>query len=129
MKMKVACALIVSNNKVLITQRPPHKDQGGKWEFPGGKLMEEESAEECIVREIAEELDLEIEVLEELNSIFHSYPGFTIELIPLECAIVEGSITLHEHTSSQWADIKTLSEIELCEADKKLLPQIKALLE
>lgn len=127
--LKVACALIVANNKVLITQRPPHKDQGGKWEFPGGKLMEEESAEQCIVREIAEELDLEIEVLEELNSIVHSYPSFTIELIPLECAIVEGSITLHEHTSSLWADMEALSKLELCEADTKLLPQVRTLLE
>jgi 8-oxo-dGTP diphosphatase len=129
MWMKVTCALIISGNKVLITKRPLHKNQGGKWEFPGGKMMENETAEECIVREIAEELDLEIEVLEELNSIVHSYPALTIELIPLECAIVEGSITLHEHTSMLWADLLTLSTIELCEADKQLLPQLEQLLD
>lgn len=126
--MKVACAFIISDNRVLVTQRPPHKDQGGKWEFPGGKLMESENAEECIIREIAEELDLEIEVMEELNSIFHTYKNFTIELIPLECAIAEGSITLHEHTACLWADLDTLSTIDLCEADRKLLPQIETLL-
>ena|SRR5688572_5715772 len=127
--MKVACALIISDKKVLVAQRPINKNQGGKWEFPGGKLMENETPGDCIVREIAEELDLEIKVLDELEPVIHTYPTFTIELIPLLCAIHEGSITLHEHTDFKWADIKTLSEMDLCDADRKILPLLEAFIE
>jgi 8-oxo-dGTP diphosphatase len=121
MALKVACALIISNNKILITQRPFHKNQGGKWEFPGGKLHENETAAECIVREIMEELELDIEVVKELDSITHHYPSFTIELIPIICSIKSGSLTLREHIGSKWVKIEELQHTDLCDADKKIL--------
>ena len=127
MSLKVACALIISNNKILITQRPLHKNQGGKWEFPGGKLQENETAAECIVREIMEELELDIDVGKQLDSIIHQYPSFTIELIPLVCSVKTGSITLHEHIGSEWLHVDELKHKDLCDADKKILVQLEPL--
>lgn len=79
--MKVAVALISDNqDRFLITQRPMHASHGGYWEFPGGKLESNESAEEALIREIKEELGLEILKHEYLGTIQHQYPDYLVEL-------------------------------------------------
>lgn len=125
--MLVTCAIIIQNHKVLITQRPLHKSQGGKWEFPGGKVQNGETPEECIVREIMEELDLSIKVEHRLETVNHSYPDLTIELLPLVCRISDGSLTLHEHMAFLWVPIAQLTDTDLCEADRKIISQLSTI--
>ncbi|TNF39155.1 MAG: NUDIX domain-containing protein, partial [Cytophagales bacterium] len=73
----VTCALIFSEGKVLATRRSQTMDLPGKWEFPGGKVEEDESTEECLKREIQEELSIEIEIFEKLSPADFTYPGKT----------------------------------------------------
>jgi 8-oxo-dGTP diphosphatase len=128
MSMLVACAVLVKDKKVLLTQRPLYKSQGGKWEFPGGKLNENESASACIVREIFEELNSEMTVTRELEHVNHDYSAFSIELIPLLGMLNTSNIILTEHINMKWCTFKELLELDICDADKKILSQLHALL-
>ena len=113
----VACAIIEHKDKVLVTQRPLHKAEGGLWEFPGGKLEAGETAEACIIREIAEELELIIQPHQLLPAADHQYPTKTIRLIPLICRWTGGSLQLKEHQDYQWLPPQDLYTINWCPAD------------
>lgn len=126
--MRVACAVITENSRVLVTQRPPHKSRGGKWEFPGGKIHTGETPEVCIVRELMEELDVNVTVLSLIHTLSHSYTDLTIELTALHCRIRDGNITLHEHTSYLWASAEELMALDVCEADLRMIPHVLKLL-
>jgi 8-oxo-dGTP diphosphatase len=110
--MLVACAIIEHDGKILAVQRSEHMNLPFKWEFPGGKIMKGESPEECVVREVSEELSLQIEVGQSLPSVNYDYPDFSVTLYPFICAMVSGVITLHEHKTMRW-----LSTHELCSLD------------
>ena len=80
--MKVAVAIITdAQNRILITQRPLHVSHGGYWEFPGGKLEDNELAEHALIREIREEVGLEVLQYQLLGQIYHQYPDKTVQLI------------------------------------------------
>ena len=119
--LNVVCAIILKGNKILVTQHKSHPFHQNKWEFPGGKIEPGESKQEAIVREIKEELELDIIVLEELQTIEHSYPHQKIRLIPLICTIMNGEIVLKQHRNYQWLDLEQLFELDLCKADKELI--------
>ncbi len=114
--MKVTCAIIEHNQKVLCAQRSGSMKHPFKWEFPGGKVEENESFETCLKREIKEELGIEIETLEELPSFEHRYSEtFAIELFPFRCKAFSGEIKLAEHQQIKWlfpADLHTLDWVE-----------------
>src|SRR5690349_8936814 len=101
--IRVACAVVFFEGKILVTQRAAHKNQPLLWEFPGGKIENGESPEECIVREIHEELDVQIRVKGALKPIEHDYETFGIQLFPFIAEIVSGSIKLSEHINFAWA--------------------------
>ena len=67
--LKVTCAIIIHQNKILVAQRNPNSDHPLMWEFPGGKLNPRETIRECVIREIKEELDIEIEVRQSMIAI------------------------------------------------------------
>lgn len=120
----VVCAIIFKHKKVLVAQHNMHPIHLNKWEFPGGKIEEGETRLEAIVREIKEELDIEVSVLEELHPIKYSYPAKDIKLIPLICEITNGTIVLKQHLSYQWIEIDRVNEFDLCEADKEVIEKI-----
>ncbi|WP_194973063.1 (deoxy)nucleoside triphosphate pyrophosphohydrolase [Aquiflexum lacus] len=116
--IKVTCAIILDSGRVLCTQRSENMDLPLKWEFPGGKMEENESAEECLKREIMEELNIEIEVLESFESNIHQYsPAKKIELIPLLCCFKSGNMVLKEHKTFCWKKVGSLSELDWAAAD------------
>lgn len=115
----VTCALIIVDNKLLITQRGNHTSNAGLWEFPGGKVHAGESNSQCIIREIKEELNIDIVPLLQLPPLFAE-----IELIPFICNGFEGEIILREHQSLEFCHLSQLNRFNLTPADKALCAYI-----
>ena len=115
--IKVSCAIIEMKGLVLVCQRSDKMDLPGKWEFPGGKLREGESAEDSIVREIMEELSVTIKILERMPSHQHKYLDKGIELIPFRAKITSGEIRLTEHKDFQWLEAIELPLLDWADAD------------
>ncbi len=88
-----------------------------KWEFPGGKIEADETAEECLIREIKEELNIEIQITGSLPPNDHQYPDKLIRLIPFICRQKDGEIILKEHADYKWLDAKDLLDLDWAEAD------------
>ncbi|MFK7971096.1 MAG: (deoxy)nucleoside triphosphate pyrophosphohydrolase [Bacteroidia bacterium] len=110
----VTCAIIEKDGKVLVAQRKATQKFGGKWEFPGGKLDPGESYETCIKRELREEMDVGIEILEQLPEA----PIGTIgKLIPFRCKIRSGEIKLLDHQAMKWLLPTELAGVDFTEAD------------
>lgn len=125
----VAAAVIIQDGKVFAAQRKDVGELARKWEFPGGKLEKGESGEEAIIREIGEELSLQIEVLDHLMTVEHTYSTFHITMYAYRCALVAGELVLSEHLASRWLDINELQSLDWAAADLPIVERIKALLE
>lgn len=119
----VTCALIADKGKLLITQNSAESDHPFQWEFPGGKINPAESPEECIVREIQEELNLEIRILKKMIPVNFDYGFRKIKLIPFLCSIKNGTIRLSEHNDCKWVNTAELGEYDFSKADLKLIRQ------
>ncbi len=120
----VTAALICSRDRILIAQRPHGKTFGLKWEFPGGKVEPYEAPEDCLIREIKEELDVEIEVVKPFVTINHRYPQFRISLMTFWCKIKKGTIRLLEHNDCRWVKAEELTSFDFVEADTALIRKI-----
>jgi len=117
--IKVTCAIIRNEeDEVLVVQRGEKKDHPYKWEFPGGKLKEGETDEECIIREIREELSLEIVILRKLDPVEHDYGHIKISLIPFVCDTLDELPILSEHIDFKWLSSEKLDSVDLTEADR-----------
>ena len=116
--IQVTCALIVnSQEQVLVAQRSHLMSLPLKWEFPGGKIEPNETSEACLIREIKEELNIEIQVLKALPSNTHAYPNITIKLIPFICVHLNGEIELKEHINFKWLHKNELLALDWADAD------------
>ena len=115
--LKVSCAIIVSNGKVLITQRNIHQTNPCYWEFPGGKIKPDETPDECIRREIFEELNIIIDPKSQIPSFKGAVPDGNILLIPFICYGFKGEIQLKEHQSYKLVNIKELTGYNFTQAD------------
>lgn len=113
----VTCAVIERDGLVLAAQRSAAMTLSLKWEFPGGKIDPDESAEECLRRELMEELGIGVAVGKALNSTTHSYPDCTVTLYPYICRIVSGEIVLHEHRAVRWLVPAELPDLDWAAAD------------
>jgi len=120
--IEVTCALIVDDqNRLFVAQRSRKMNLPLKWEFPGGKVESGESFAKCLIREIKEELSIEIEIITQLPSNIHTYPSITIRLIPFICKHVRGEITLKEHANFRWLNISELLDLDWADADIPIL--------
>lgn len=120
----VAAVIKDENEKILITQRNFKKAQGGLWEFPGGKIEPNETRENAIIREIKEELDIDIEVKSYLSEKVFNYPEKDINLIALECKKVSGEIRLLEHEDYKWVPKNELDNFQFAPADLFIIDKI-----
>ena len=120
---RVVCAIIHQDDKILAVQRSEAMKLPLKWEFPGGKIEPNESEQQCIQREIKEELDIDIEVLQRLNPVLHDYPDFSIELIPYTAKHINGEIKLKEHAQYLLLDKSELQELDWAEADVPIVEE------
>src|SRR5674476_658336 len=116
--LNVTCAIIRNEeNQILVVQRGEATDHPFKWEFPGGKLIPEETEEECILREVDEELSLGIIICGRLHEVKHDYGHKQIKLIPFICDTLDELPILSEHIGYKWVDVKNLMTIDFSEAD------------
>lgn len=115
--VEVTCAIIEGNGHVLAAQRGARMRMPFKWEFPGGKIDPGETAEECIIREIREELGIDIRIKAMLPPSGHSYPDFHIRLHPFICQITHGAVVLTEHHAVRWTAHDQLLALDWAEAD------------
>jgi len=122
--IEVACAIIAEGEKVLVVRRSSGMPHPLKWEFPGGKLRPGENPEGCIIREIREELGVQITAEQLYPSVRYAYDEYIVKLIPFVCRISQGHISLAEHASYRWAERSELEQLDLLEADREVVKLI-----
>jgi 8-oxo-dGTP diphosphatase len=125
-----AAALIDTDGRILLAQRPPGKDMAGLWEFPGGKLQAGETPEAALVRELHEELGIETghSCLAPFAFASHSYGTFHL-LMPLYlCRIWRGIVTAREHQALAWVGPERLAGYPMPAADRPLVAMLRDLL-
>ena len=122
--VRVVAAIIIENGKVFATQRGYGEFKDG-WEFRGGKIEPGETPEEAIVREIKEELDTEVEVIELLDTVEYDYPNFHLSMGCFICKIKSGDLVLKEHEAAKWLTKDTLGSLEWLPADMGLVGEIE----
>ena len=116
--ISVTCAIIRNDeNEVLVVQRGEATDHPFKWEFPGGKLTSAETEEECIIREVEEELSLEIVICGKLSDVEYDYGHKQIRLIPFICDTLDELPVLSEHIAFKWVKDIDLMAVDFSEAD------------
>ena len=123
-KIEVAAAIIVKDNKVFATQRGYGEFKDG-WEFPGGKLEPGESAREALVREIREELDVDIRVGRLLETVEYDYPKFHLTMHCFICELLSEEIVLKEHEDARWLKEEELDTVDWLPADVGLINKLK----
>ena len=117
----VACAVIKQEGKILCAQRSAKMSMALKWEFPGGKIEREESAEACVRREVREELGVDVVVGEPLAPLTHDYGSFSVSLFPFICEEISGTIRPREHEAVVWLAPEDLPALDWAEADRPLI--------
>ncbi len=117
----VVCAIMVREGRVLIARRGDHVRHPWKWEFPGGKVHPGEALSDALKREIREELNMEVEVVQPLGPVEYHETTRTIRLIPFLCRAGNGVAELSEHTGLEWVDPYLLKTFDLLPADTQLL--------
>ena len=122
--IEVAAAIIVKDNKVFATQRGYGEFKDG-WEFPGGKLEPGESAREALVREIREELDVDIRVGRLLETVEYDYPEFHLTMHCFICELLSEEIVLKEHEDARWLKEEELDTVDWLPADVGLINKLK----
>ena len=119
--VEVAAALVFRDGKLLITQRHADAHLGGLWEFPGGKREPEETFEVCLTRELREELGIEVEVEEMVESLTHAYPEKTVHLEFFVCELVAGEPRPLGCAAVKWVSKAGLLNYSFPAADARLL--------
>jgi len=125
--IEVSAALIFRGGKLLITQRHAKSHLGGLWEFPGGKREAGETFEQCLVREIREELGVEISVGELFEEISHDYPEKSVHLKFFICKLLSGEPEPLDCADVKWVTKMELADFEFPAADVQLLQKLKNL--
>ena len=121
----VAAAVFVENNKVFCAQRKDSGETAKLWEFPGGKIEEGETPDEALVREIQEELCVNIRVEDFITIVNHEYKTFSITMHAYLCTILSGKLTLTEHLDSRWLSVEELESVDWAPADVPIVEKVR----
>lgn len=123
--IKVVAAIIKRNNQILIAKRS-YGDYAGLWEFPGGKIENNETSKNALIREIKEELEIDINIDEYLTCVEYDYPNFHLSMECFICSLDNDTIQLHDHSTIKWIDINDdIKNINWVPADVLVVKAIK----
>ena len=122
---EVVAALVWQGDRFLICQRPAHKARGLLWEFVGGKVEPGETAQQALIRECREELDITVDVGEVFMDVVHAYPDLTVHLTLFHATIAEGTPRLLEHNDLRWITPQETGDYPFCPADVEILKKIR----
>ena len=120
----VSACVAIENGRVLLTRRAPGQKLEGMWEFPGGKLEQNETIQECLERELLEELGVESAAREVLTESHYEYPGGVIKLVAIITELASTEFTLSVHDMAEWAPISTILKYELAPADVPIAKEV-----
>ena len=126
---RVTAALLVRDGKVLIALRKAGKHMGRKWEFPGGKVHPGETPEECLARELAEELTIEARIGQLAGTARYTNGAVDLEILLYRAEYLAGTFTLHDHEALAWVEPGELESYDLADSDRELARQAMTLLE
>lgn len=122
----VVCAVIRKGDKILVTQRGQLMSLPLKWEFPGGKIEQDEDEQVALHREIMEELNISIRIVKKLPTELKADEVFSINLIPFLAEYVDGEIILEEHHAYRFLHFSQLEELDWAAAD---IPVVRAVMQ
>jgi 8-oxo-dGTP diphosphatase len=128
MKQVYGSAGILKQGNRICALRRKFGDFAGYYEFPGGKVEIGETAEEAVIRECKEELDVSVRVLSLVHIIHHDYPGFHLKMPLYLCEIESGEMKLSVHDDLIWLDEFNVDGLNWIEATKNLVPKIKEII-
>jgi 8-oxo-dGTP diphosphatase len=123
-KKKVIAGIVEKDGKILIARRAKGSRFEGKWEFPGGKLEPGESQEECLVRELMEELNIKCRIGDMFLSNMFRYIGVSIELVIYKAEYISGEVTLKDHDESAWVSPHELKKYDFVMADRPAVEKL-----
>lgn len=124
-KIQVAAGLIWHENQILVARRPKGDSLGGFWEFPGGKIEANETAEEALKRELREEFGMEVKILKSIGSVEHKYSHAFVELHGFLCEMINYPVLLEAHDELAWVSIEELKKIKLAPADVPFIAKLQ----
>ncbi|MGR6087868.1 MAG: (deoxy)nucleoside triphosphate pyrophosphohydrolase [Arcticibacter sp.] len=126
-EVEVVAAIIIHKGHILCCQRGNNKYSylSKKWEFPGGKIEEGETKEETIRREIKEELNMDIIVMDEFIKVNHQYPDFNLTMHSFICDCASPELTLTEHTDYKWLSKNDMEHLDWAAADIPIVNKLK----
>ena len=128
--MEVAVAIIVNQEgKTLIAKRRQGKILGGCWEFPGGKIEPGEKSEDSVIRELKEEMDIDVIVGKQIAEIDYNYEWGDVHLIAFQTDISKGQIKLIDHDAIAWVSMEDMNKYGMTPADEPLITKIKQWIE
>lgn len=117
----VGCAVVIKDKKILIAQRPQGTHLAGYWEFPGGKCEENESLDDCLRRELLEELGIRVEPRREITSMVHEYPERILDLHFILCDWKSGEAQKFECADFRWIEPQELPGFVFPKADASVI--------
>ncbi len=123
--IRVAAAIIVAEGRVFIARRRHGARQGGKWEFPGGKLEPGETPEACLRRELKEEFSVDARIGASLGCNVHRYDFGTVALTAFRVEEIRGAIRLNEHQEARWVAAEALADFDFAPADLPFVAMIR----
>jgi mutator protein MutT len=127
-QIDAAIGIVVRTGKILICQRRAGDFYGGFWEFPGGKCEPGETPEQCLHRELQEEIAIKVNCRQALTQIEHDYPGKRVRLHPYLCDHVEGEPQLLQCQAVQWIDVQDLPNHAFPPANEPLIKEVMQIL-
>jgi 8-oxo-dGTP diphosphatase len=119
--LKVTAGIIEKDGKILIAKRRKDDPLKDKWEFPGGKIESDETPEECLKRELHEELGIEAEIGEYIASTSHTYIHVSVELLFFKVKSISGNIRAKDHQEVRWTAPDDLDRYDFPEADRPVI--------
>ncbi|TXR54718.1 (deoxy)nucleoside triphosphate pyrophosphohydrolase [Reinekea thalattae] len=122
----VTAAVIVKDDRICCARRAAHKEHAGYWEFPGGKLELGETLEQCLVRELAEELAIEVRVERFLLTSRHRYPDKIIDLHAFQVRWLCGDFNCVDHDLIRWLPLSELQQLPWSAADIPIIDHLLA---